>query len=78
MIGGALRARQVLAAYPDTRLGGPDDAAGDGRWIPTVSMEAYVGAVVRWFGVAAADMSDVLPAWPAWSGGGRGPLPLFR
>ena len=74
VIGGAVKDQQVIGAYPDTTLGGQDDAIGDGRWIPTIAQEEYIGAIAQWFGVAAADMPYVFPNWATWSGGGRGPI----
>ncbi len=77
VVGAAVKDQQVVGAYPDTTLGGQDDAIGDGRWIPTIAQEEYIGAIAQWFGVAAADMPYVFPNWATWSGGGRGPIPLF-
>ena len=77
VVGGAVRDQFVHGAYPNTALGGPDDANSDGRWIPTIAQEEYLGAIAQWFGVAPADMPYVFPNWSTWSGGGRGPIPLF-
>ena len=77
VVGGAVRDQMVHGAYPNTALGGPDDANSDGRWIPTIAQEEYIGAIAQWFGVTAADMPYVFPNWATWSGGGRGPVPLF-
>ena len=77
VVGGALTNQTVHGLYPNTALGGPDDANTDGRWIPTIAQEEYIGAIAQWFGVAAADMPYVFPNWATWSGGGRGPVPLF-
>ena len=77
VVGGAVKDQQVIGAYPNTTLGGPDDANTDGRWIPTIAQEEYIGAIAQWFGVAAADLPYVFPNWATWNGGGRGPIPLF-
>jgi len=77
VVGGAVKAQTVHGAYPEPTLGGPDDIGNDGRWIPTIAIEEYVGAVAGWFGVAGADMPYVFPNWSTWNGGGRGPVPLF-
>ena len=77
VVGGALKDQTVHGKYPDQTLGGADDAATDGRWIPSIAIEEYVGAVASWFGVATTDMPYVFPNWSTWSGGGRGPVPLF-
>ncbi len=77
VIGGGLARSQVLGKYPDQTLGGPDDIASDGRWIPSTAIEEYIGAIAQWHGVAAVDMPYVFPNWSTWNGGGRGPLPFF-
>ena len=41
-------------------MDGPNDA-GDGRWIPTTSVDEYAATLARWFGVAASDLPLVLP-----------------
>lgn len=78
VMGGALKPKQVVGTYPSQVMGGVDDVSDDGRFIPTVSQEEYIGAIARWHGVAEADMPYVFPNWPTWSGGGRGPLSLFQ
>jgi uncharacterized protein (DUF1501 family) len=77
IISQALRPQQVQGSYPDQALGGTMDIASDGRWIPGISIEQYVGAVASWFGVSATDMPYVFPNWSTWSSGGRSPLNLF-
>lgn len=78
VMGGALHPRQVIGTYPSQIMGGVDDVAGDGRFIPTISQEEYIGSIARWHGVTDADMPYVFPNWATWSGGGRGPLGLFQ
>lgn len=77
VLGSALASRKVHGRYPDTTFGGPEDAYNDGRWIPSIAVEEYIGAIARWYGVSTADMSYVFPNWSTWNGGGRGPVPLF-
>jgi uncharacterized protein (DUF1501 family) len=77
VLGGALSRSQVLGRYPDQTLGGPDDIASDGRWLPSIAIEEYIGAIAQWHGVAPADMAYVFPNWATWNGGGRGPVPFF-
>jgi uncharacterized protein (DUF1501 family) len=77
VLGTALASRKVHGLYPDMSFGGPDDAASDGRWIPSIAIEEYVGAIAQWYGVGAADLPYVFPNWSTWNGGGRGPVPLF-
>ncbi|MBI1682308.1 DUF1501 domain-containing protein [Caulobacter hibisci] len=77
VIGSALASRKVHGRYPDTTLGGPEDAYTDGRWIPSIAVEEYIGAIAQWYGVSATDLPYVFPNWATWNGGGRGPVPLF-
>ena len=79
VMGAALKPQAVYGAYPDVTLGGSADidGAGLGRWIPTIAIEQYIGAVAQWQGVSAADLPYVFPNWATWSTGGRAPLPLF-
>jgi uncharacterized protein (DUF1501 family) len=77
VLGGGLGASRIQGAYPDQTLGGPADAIGDGRWIPSIAIEEYLSAIVNWYGVAASDLPYIFPNWSAWNGGGRGPVPLF-
>ncbi|CAN5347673.1 hypothetical protein BH10PSE3_BH10PSE3_11870 [soil metagenome] len=69
--------RKVHGRYPDMAFGGPEDAYTDGRWIPSIAVEEYIGAIAQWYGVSATDMPYVFPNWSTWNGGGRGPAPLF-
>jgi uncharacterized protein (DUF1501 family) len=78
VMGGALAPKQVIGSYPSQVMGGVDDVVGDGRFIPTISQEEYIGAIARWHGVVDADMPYVFPNWATFSSGGRGPLGLFQ
>ncbi len=77
VIGGGLAGARIHGRYPDTTFRGPEDSSDDGRWIPSIALEEYLGGVVQRFGVPAADMPYVFPNWASWNGGGRGPVPLF-
>ncbi|MGH1559626.1 DUF1501 domain-containing protein [Caulobacter segnis] len=77
ILGAALANRKIHGHYPDLIFGGQDDASNDGRWIPSIATEEYIGAIARWYGVSASDMSAIFPNWSSWNGGGRGPVPLF-
>lgn len=77
VVGGALADGKVHGRYPDMTFGGPEDSSNDGRWIPSIAVEEYVGAIAQWYGVSRADMPYVFPNWSTWNGGGRGPAPLF-
>lgn len=77
VMGGALAPRMVHGRYPDPVLGGGDDIDANGRFIPGIAQEEYIGAIARWHGVADSDLPYVFPNWSTWSTAGRGPLGLF-
>lgn len=77
VLGGALANGKVHGRYPDMTFGGSEDTSNDGRWIPSIATEEYVGAIAQWYGVSAADMPYIFPNWANWHGGGRGPVSLF-
>ncbi len=37
------------------------DDVGQGRWIPTTSVDQYAATLARWFGVSDSEMSLVVP-----------------
>ncbi|UYY79416.1 DUF1501 domain-containing protein [Sphingomonas sp. R1] len=78
VMGGDVAPGAVLGRYPDPVLGGADDITKEGRFVPAVAQEEYLGAIARWHGVADADLPYVFPNWSTWSSAGRGPLALFR
>lgn len=78
VVGGNVAPGGIFGRYPDPVLGGNDDISSEGRFIPAVAQEEYLGAIARWHGVADADLPYVFPNWSTWSTGDRGPLPLFR
>ena len=45
----------------NARLGGPDDAEKEGRWLPYFAVDQYGATLARWFGVAASDLGTVCP-----------------
>lgn len=77
VLGGALANGKVHGRYPDTTFGGDEDSSNDGRWIPSIATEEYIGAIAQWYGVSASDLPYVFPNWSNWNGGGRGAVPLF-
>jgi len=60
VMGGAVRGGRYYGAVPVLADDGPDDI-GQGRLIPTTSVEQYAATMASWFGVSDGDMPTVLP-----------------
>jgi uncharacterized protein (DUF1501 family) len=73
VLGGAVRGREVVGQFPDVALNTAQDA-GQGRLIPTTSVEQYAATLARWMGLTDTQLVDVLPGLRAFS---PGTLPLF-
>ena len=59
-LGGAVRGRQLYGTAPEFANNGPSDV-GQGRLLPTISVDQYASTLATWFGVSASDMATVLP-----------------
>ncbi|PZQ61720.1 MAG: hypothetical protein DI544_03560 [Sphingomonas taxi] len=77
VIGGGVTPKGVFGRYPDPTLGGADDISNEGRFVPTMAQEEYLGAILKWHGVADGDLPYVVPNWGTWSSNGRGPIALY-
>ena len=60
IVGGAVNGGRIYGQPPMPVIGGPEDA-GQGRLIPTTSVDEYAATLATWFGVGAGDLSTVLP-----------------
>lgn len=60
VMGGAVQGNRVYGQFPTVALNGPEDA-GQGRLIPTTSVDEYTGTLARWFGVSLSNLPLVLP-----------------
>jgi uncharacterized protein (DUF1501 family) len=61
IMGAGVTGGDFYGTFPNQALGGPDDATGEGRWVPTTSLDQYAATLAQWFGVAAADLPTIFP-----------------
>jgi uncharacterized protein (DUF1501 family) len=61
VLGGSVQGGQIIGAFPQFTLGGPDDADTRGRWIPTTSIDQYGATLCSWFGIPAAGLATIFP-----------------
>ncbi|MEN3367993.1 MAG: hypothetical protein V7609_136 [Verrucomicrobiota bacterium] len=60
VLGGAVQGGRLFGTFPTLAVNGPDDT-GQGRWIPTTSVDEFSATLATWFGVSAAELPIVLP-----------------
>lgn len=60
VLGGAVNGGRYYGINPILANNGPDDI-GQGRLIPTASVDQYAATLAAWFGVSPSNMSTVLP-----------------
>jgi uncharacterized protein (DUF1501 family) len=63
VVGGAVKGKQVYGSFPDLTANASTDA-GNGRLIPTTSVEQYAATMASWMGVGASDLRLILPNLP--------------
>ncbi|MEP3890219.1 MAG: DUF1501 domain-containing protein [Hellea sp.] len=61
IVGGAVNGNQIYGDIPPYDTGHANDA-GNGRLIPTVSVEQYAATLGKWFGLTDAELLSALPA----------------
>jgi uncharacterized protein (DUF1501 family) len=59
-LGGAVNGGRYYGINPTLANGGPDDI-GQGRLIPTLSVDQYAATLANWFGVPASDLTMIVP-----------------
>lgn len=60
VLGGAVQGRSFVGTAPVVASNGPDDV-GQGRLLPTLSVEQMAGTLATWLGVPASDQLMLLP-----------------
>jgi len=60
VLGGAVQGGRLFGTFPTLAVNGPDDT-GQGRWIPTTSVDEFSATLATWFGVSASNLPTVLP-----------------
>ena len=61
VLGGSVKGGAIYGAYPTIALGGPEDV-GEGRWVPTTSVDEYSATLATWYGISSpTDLKTVLP-----------------
>lgn len=61
VMGGPVRGGRIFGTFPDLAIDSEVDTGFGGRVIPSTSCDSLFAEMLRWFGVAAADMDYVLP-----------------
>lgn len=60
VMGGAVNGRDFYGNPPTIANNGPDDV-GQGRLLPSLSVDQYAATLASWFGVSAGNLPTVLP-----------------
>ncbi|KQR83446.1 DUF1501 domain-containing protein [Sphingomonas sp. Leaf343] len=60
VVGGAVKGQRFYGTPPQVGHNTPDDL-GQGRLVPTISVDQYAATLASWFGVGTSDLRTVLP-----------------
>src|SRR5690606_20834891 len=60
VIGGAVRGGRYYGTAPHVSVES-DDQVGQGRLLPSTSIDQYAATLARWFGVPDGEMATILP-----------------
>ena len=70
MLGGAVQGGRYYGAAPQVANNGPDDV-GQGRLLPSTSVDQYAATLGRWFGLSDSALLDLLPNLADWNSSQR-------
>jgi len=65
VMGGSTLGGRIYGQFPSLEVGGPDDASGNGTWVPSTSTAQYAATLASWYG--KTDLADV-PEYAVSSG----------
>ena len=60
VMGGAVKGKAIYGTPPAIGSNTPDDV-GQGRLLPSISVDQYASTLAGWFGVGSGSMTTVLP-----------------
>ena len=60
VLGGSVAGGQIVGTMPELAIGSVDDI-GEGRIIPTTSVDQYSATLARWYGLDAAGIAQTFP-----------------
>ncbi len=66
VLGGAVKGKQFYGHAPVVADDGPDDV-GQGRLLPSTSIDQFAATLATWFGVANGDLPYVMPNISNWN-----------
>ena len=70
MLGGAVHGGRFYGSAPVVANDGPDDV-GQGRLLPSTSVDQYAATLGSWFGISDTDLLTVLPNLANWNASQR-------
>jgi uncharacterized protein (DUF1501 family) len=70
MLGGAVNGQKFYGVAPTIASNGPDDV-GQGRLIPTTSVDQYAATLGKWLGASDTDLLSLLPNLKNYNGSSR-------
>jgi uncharacterized protein (DUF1501 family) len=61
VLGASVNGGAIYGTFPTLAVGGPEDV-GEGRWVPTSSVDQYSATLAKWYGITSpTDLRTVLP-----------------